>query len=335
MIIREISDERYGEVVGTHPGRTVFHTPAWLGVLSRAYGTRVRYLGLFDDGDLVGACPWLTTRVFGVRLHGGWLPKHSTPRLFPLFPPGTDVTVLAAFDAWVRQSRISHFQLCWPGTDPATPAGVRTEIWENHEIALACDVDSLTSLVQRKQRNRIRFAVRQGVKVHWVRDSSFPSTYRRLLASTWQERQGVAPNTPPDLFRDLLAQREELGLRVMAATHDRRVVAAIWLLCANGRCCYWDGASDYSYRMLNAAHLLQWEALRWCVRNSVRVYDMMGPVSSRKGITRFKTSLGATEVEYSMLYWQSPAMRTALAAYRWMMDSERKVVRGEPDSRAR
>ncbi len=147
---------------------------------------------------------------------------------------------------------------------------------------------------------------------------SFLPTYAGLMASTWQERQGLEPNAPSKLYASIFKQREVLKLKVMAATYQRRVIAAIWLLFRNDQCCYWDGASDQPYRRLNATHLLQWEAFRWCLKNDFKVYDMGGGATTgREGLVRFKRSLGARPVEYSNLYWQTNTMRLALAGYRW------------------
>jgi hypothetical protein len=319
MRIHEISESLYIETAENHPQHTIFHTASWLRGLSQAFGTRVKYLGLFENEDLIGVCPLLIKRLYGVTIQGSWLPQHSTPPLYPLIPSGRDAEIIHAFDAWVRENGLSHFQLCWRGIRTSLPPKVRVEIGEVQVVEVGSSCENLWKQIHPRQRNHIRFAVREGVMVHWVRDASFLPTYARLIASTWQERQGLKPNTPFGFYTSLFNQRHTLKLQVMAATYRGRVIAAIWLLHRNGQCCYWDGASDQTYRRLNATHLLQWEAFRWCLNNKIRVYDMGGGATAgREGIVRFKRSLGARPVEHSVLYWQTTTMRLALAGYRWI-----------------
>jgi CelD/BcsL family acetyltransferase involved in cellulose biosynthesis len=177
--------------------------------------------------------------------------------------------------------------------------------------------------------------VRQGVMVHWVHAASFLPTYARLLASTWQERQGLKHTTPFAFYARLFKQRDSLKLRVMAATYRGRVIAAIWLLHCNGQCCYWDGASEQAHRSLSATHLLQWEAFRWCLKNKIHVYDMGGgAITHREGLIRFKRSFGANPVKHSVLYWQTTSMRLALTGYRWVaLLRYRLKLRGLPAQR--
>ena len=163
----------------------------------------MKYLGLFEDEALIGVCPLFIKRVYGVTIQGGWLPRHGTPPVYPLIPLGRDEEIISAFDAWVRQNGLSHFQLCWGGTNIPLPPGVRAEIGENFEVDLSSSVENLWKQIHPRQRNHIRFAVRRGVKVHWICKESFLPTYAGLMASTWQERQGLEPNAPSKLYASI------------------------------------------------------------------------------------------------------------------------------------
>ena len=252
--IHEISESLYSEMVENDPQHTIFHTSLWLRGLGQAFGTRIKYLGLFEDEALIGVCPLFIKRIYGVTIHGGWLPQHSTRPLYPLIPSGRDTEIIHAFNSWVRQNGLSHFQLCWRGTNMPLPPRVRAEIGEIFEVKLGSSRENFWKQIHPSQRKRIRFALRQGVRVHWVHEESlksFLSTYARLIASTWQERQGLKPSTPFEFYTSLFKQREALNLRVMAATYQGQVIAAMWLLHRNGQCCAWDGALDQAHRRLS------------------------------------------------------------------------------------
>jgi hypothetical protein len=324
MVIREISVVDYSNFIERHPGRTVFHRVPWLELATRVYGSSIRYIGLFADGVLQGVCPVFVLRKFGFRLYGCPLPGHATPRLFPLIPDEKREDVLAAFDAWVKENRIRHFQLCWEDAAPQLPRGTRLEIQKNLEVPLGSTVEATWKQVRPRERSKIRNAVsRQGLRVHWIRDEAFLAEYQRLLQSTYTLRQGIRPNFPMDLYRELLKERKSLNLRMAAATQRGKTVAAVWILFDQGHCYFWDGASDYEQRKLSANHLLHWEMLRWCSERGFNVYDMVGfggrvktGRGARPGITQFKESLGARAVDYAVIYWQTRLMAVALAGYR-------------------
>ena len=324
MVIREISIAEYSNFIQHHPDRTVFHRVAWLEIAARVYGSSILYLGLFTNDALQGVCPVFVLRKFGFRLYGCPLPRHATPRLLPLIPDEKREEVLAAFDAWVKENRISHFQLCWKDTEARLPRGTCLEIHKNLEVPLGSTVEATWKLVRPKARNEIRYAAyRHGVRIHWIRDKAFLTEYQRLLQSTYTQRQGILPNFPLELYTKLLNKRESLNLRVVSATRRGRVVAAAWILFDNGRCYWWDGASDHEQRKLSANNLLQWEMLRWCTKRGFKVYDMVGfggrvkgGSGARPGITQFKESLGAYAVDYAVIYWQTGLMPVALACYR-------------------
>ena len=324
MVIREISVVEYSDFIQHHPDRTVFHRVAWLEITARVYGSSIRYLGLFANDTLQGVCPVFVLRKFGFRFYGCPLPGHATPRLLPLIPYDKREEALAAFDRWAKGNRLSHFQLCWKDPNARLPRGTRAEILKNLEVPLGRTVEFSWKHVRPKARNEIRYAAyRHGVRIHWIRDKAFLTEYQRLLKSTYTQRQGIAPNFPLELYEELLNKRGSLNLRVVSATRRGRVVAAAWILFDNGRCYWWDGASDHEQRKLSANNLLQWEMLRWCTKRGFNTYDMVGfggrvkrGRGARPGITQFKESLGARAVDYAVIYWQTALMAVALASYR-------------------
>jgi hypothetical protein len=324
MVIREVSVTDYSDFIQHYPDRTVFHRVTWLELVARVYGSSIHYLGLFDGDELQGVCPVFVLRKFMIRLYGCPLPGHATPRLLPLIPEDKREEALVAFDAWIKENHISHFQLCWKDTGVQLGKGARAEILKNLEVQLGLTVEATWKQVKPKARNEIRYAVhRHGVRIHWIHDEAFLTEYERLLESTYTQRQGIAPNFPSELYRELLKERESLNLRVVSATQRGKVVAAAWILFDKGRCYWWDGASDHEQRKLSANHLLQWEILRWCTKRGFKVYDMVGfggrvksGSGARPGITQFKESFGACAVDYTVLYWQKWILRLALTGYR-------------------
>ena len=154
MVIREIPVADYSDFIQHHPGRTVFHRVAWLEAAARVYGSTLRYLGLFAGDVLHGVCPVFVLRKFSFQLYGCPLPGHATPRLLPLIPDDKREEALAAFDGWVKENRIRHFQLCWGDTGAQLPKGTRAEILKNLEIPLGSTVDAAWKQVKPRERTK-------------------------------------------------------------------------------------------------------------------------------------------------------------------------------------
>ena len=322
MYITEISKVSYQQFIDTSKHSTVFHTTPWLDIISEVYGSTIRYLGVIAGDELLGAFPVMCKRVGFLTLHGSPLSKHATHISHPVLDDRIEST--AFFDAlqrWVNAQHLAFFQLAWTGPVPAQSARCRVESRATLVVPLEATLEEIWKRIKPEARNRIRRAVRAGIKLHWCQPSHFLQLYHDLLQSTYA-RQGITPNFPPILYTYLLQHRAHLPLKLITATLHGKLIAALWLLYDHTTCYFWDGASDQSYRKLSANHLLHWAVMRWAYKNKRVAYDLIGTGSrsgEREGLGRFKRNLGAFPLDYSMIYWTQGWVWFLLNVYRWYL----------------
>ena len=194
----------------------------------------------------------------------------------------------------------------------------QSEPLDNLELDLQPAIEETWKSLSELPRRCVRKAVRMGVRIHWRSSEAMLATQEELVSATY-DRQGIRPNIPQRLYRELLARRKDIGLRVLSATHSGKTVAAIWVLSDTRTCHYWDAASLEDARELNANHLQVWCLIRWAYRRGLKKLDFVGTSSggragTRPGIARFKRSMGGQPVEYRILYWYSPLMLVSRCA---------------------
>lgn len=320
--IGELDEAEYSAALGEFRQRTVFHCPDWLNCISRVYSVRVRYLAGFDGERLVALLPLFVQRKAGITLAGSPLPQLATPRLFPLTHGEITVPFLSAIRRWAMDNRLSYLQIAGPSGTKAQVDGWKIDVRETLTVDLQRDLQSLWAGLNQSAKSDVRKALRDGVTLHWRRSPDFiDQTYERFLQQTYG-RQGVRPNFPSRLYRELCRKLPSKHWRVLTASWRGRDIAAIWLLLDENTCYYWDGASAPEARQLRANHLLIWAAVRWCRRSSIATYDMIGGEASSgrggsgQGIGRFKKSLGGVPVRFPVFVWQRSWMAIALSLYR-------------------
>jgi len=307
MIVSYLDKETYKKFYQTK-NDAFFHSPEWHDILDNVYDVDMRYLGILKKGEIVAVQPVIAKRVWGLTIFGMPLPQISTP-VFPSPLVCTDKVdhseILVSIDHWVSVKNWKHLQLSWP-SGSCHLSHVSEEVRQLVEIDLQCSLLELWSQIKSEARNRIRYAVRNNIKVHLHPSDKFLDEYPRLLEHVYAVSQGIEPNTAPRIFDEVRKRISCLPLKIFTATHKDRVVAMIWIFYDKEACYYWEGAADGTGKRYAANNLLQWEVIRWAHKMGIKRYDMIGGSGrdgSRDGIVRYKLSLGAQVRECQMLYW--------------------------------
>lgn len=325
MFVKELTKAEYAKYLESYPDATVFHGIEWINIVSKTYKLNVKYLGFFENENVVvGVLPLFVRRFYGVKLFGAPLPQTGTPTLFPLFLVDESSAALLALTEWVKTRRISHLQICWKDPALVVPKGAYVEVRETLTISISNTLGELWKNFTATARNRLRKAVRSGVKVHWMTRAEFLDEYYELLESTYR-RQGLQPNFPRALYKALIETCLGRNLRILAATLNGQRISAVWILFDKQNCYFWDGASRQEHKKLAASNLLQWEVIRWGSKNRLKTYNLIGGLTTsgrggnRIGIGRFKRSLGGSPTEYAVVYWQQKWIYPAFRFYRFLL----------------
>ncbi len=326
---QEIERSRYVEFL-QQTKHSAFQRLEWLEMVEQVYPVRLFTLGHFIGETLVAVTPLIRRRMGFFELWG------SPMRQIPV-PPATSFCIpqergaeaWPALQQWTKQRGVAYLQVTLPpNVNVPLTHGLHLEKVENVEVDLQKPLEQLWKNVSQLPKRCVRGAVRNGVKIHWKRNQGVMDSQEALLEQTYT-RQGLVPNFPLEFYRSIFERKEQLGLRVLCATHGGQCVAVIWVITDRDCCYYWDAAALDAGRKLNANHLLVWSLIRWAKRKGYKKLDFVGAggrAGSKPGIKRFKLSMGGVETQYRVVFKMKPFMRLALQGYRLMNQVKTHVL---------
>jgi CelD/BcsL family acetyltransferase involved in cellulose biosynthesis len=304
LAVLEPGSGRWAEYVERDPAAVVFHHPAWMRLMSDAYGFRPFVLGLDDgDGGLAGGLP---VAEIGGRLSRGrrWVALPFSDHSPPLGLDGAPVAEMltaARVRAGVPKLEL-HAELDGPGTYPAAEA-VR------HVLQLQADADAVRRTFHKSQVQRgIKKAEKAGVTVRrGTTAADLTQVFYELHTGT-RRRLGV-PVQPRRFFEHLwdLILAPGLGFVLIAEAEGRPVASAVFL--AYGETViYKYGASESDAWGLRPNHAIFWDAIRWSCEAGYRRFDFGRSDLDHTSLRQFKSWWGSEEqpLRYSTLADEPP-----------------------------
>lgn len=306
-------DARWEALVSRHPDALVYHHPAWLAVIERAY--RYEVVGLAREGsggELRGILPLVLRRglITGRRLSS----MPHTPVAGPLAED--DASAAALLDAALARAR-GDSRLTLEIKAPRRLEGAPAELTEQPS-----DARYILELPERvedvrfgnsRNHGRIKWSVnkaaREGVAVRPAESVDDLRAWYRLYLETVRAH-GVPPRPyaffralwellrPRGLMRLLLAEREEAG--------GRRLVAGSVLLMAGQTVFYVFNGRRREDLALRPNDVIQWHAIHDACASGYRRYDMGRVEERQQGLAEFKGKWGA-EPQPLYLYSYPPS----------------------------
>jgi len=154
--------------------------------------------------------------------------------------------------------------------------------------------DELLAAMHASTRYHVRRAARDGVAIERAAgDASDRALFYRLLADTC--RRNGFPIHPPAYYDDLLRLFDD-DAALMMARHDDQIIAAALAVCFGDGAVYLHGGTSTERRGHGAAHLLQWELMRWARERGSHWYDFWGIATD--GLYQFKIGFGGEVIDY-------------------------------------
>jgi CelD/BcsL family acetyltransferase involved in cellulose biosynthesis len=308
-----LGDPRWLEFVEDAPDATVFHHPAWLGLLARRYRYPMSAVCVLDgDRRIVAGLPLarVESRLTGKRLvalpfsdacgpaHAPGAGGEATQALSEAIATerrrtGLDVEVRERMDGLARAHVVTRFL--------------------THALALEADPDAALAHAKGQARRDAAKARREGVVAERRRDRQALRDFYGLHLAT-RRRHGVP--TQPKGFILALEQLFARGLGfVIVARHEGRPIAAAVFMTFAGTLTYKYSASDPEFLRLRPNHLFMAEAIRHGCELGLDSVDFGRTDIHNKGLASFKRSWGATERElaYTYLADRPPASRDGVA----------------------
>ncbi|MDQ3854769.1 MAG: GNAT family N-acetyltransferase [Chloroflexota bacterium] len=309
------SDPRWEAFLNTRPDGLIYHHPAWLQVLEKAYGHTALGLACEDaDGQLQGILPLFHTRglLTGRRLSS--LPH--TPVAGPLGrdDQATAALVRAALEQ-VRGERGAQLQLKTPSAGlGGLVDGVLGVPWEaTYILELPQRPEELRfgdSRNHTRIKGKVNKAAKQGVRVRpaeterdlrvWyalyvdtMRWHIVPPRPYRFFEVAWQLLR------PRGLLRLLLAERHEAGQSQLLAGSIFLMFGQTVFYAFNGR--------RREALSLEPNDAIQWQAIHDACRDGFRRYDFGEVAENNQGLAAFKSKWGALPMRLYRYYY--PASR--------------------------
>ncbi|HID10602.1 MAG TPA: GNAT family N-acetyltransferase [Candidatus Latescibacteria bacterium] len=296
--LRELSRGGWDGYLERLPGATPFHTRDWLECLEEARNARWIPLGIFQGGELVGLFPTFQVRKHGIRFWASPLAGWATSYLGPLCPPNVLKEALRAFLKLGRDQGADYAEVLFhPGV--ALEAFPQVALRRTYILPLDGGRDSVWKGLKRECRNRVRKALKEGVWVEEVKDPGFIDVYWEMAEQMYSGLRRLPP-IPKDVFRWLWERLYPKGrLKLLAAEHLGRPVAAAFFLLYRDTAYFWDGVSKRETHPLAPNNLLHWTLIEQAVAEGFRRYDMLG--ANIPGVARFKATFGPHLVLYGSL----------------------------------
>ncbi len=281
------TDERWEEFVRRAGQATMFHHPAWLGLLADCYRYDFAASCLMDDGGrVVAGLPWsrIESRLTGRRLVA--LPFSDACQ--PLTDGASEEELARAVDAHRRETGLG-LEVRW---EMETLGDTVQRYWR-HTLALEADADAVAKRAKSSIRRGISKARKEGLKFERRTDAAALAAFYRLHMRT-RRYQGVP--TQPKRFIDGLGPLFERGHGFVALVTDGgEPIAAAVFLQLRGHLIYKYGASDRSALARRPNNLLFAEVIRWACEAGLRELDFGRTDLEQEGLKQFKRGWGADE----------------------------------------
>lgn len=223
--------------------------------------------------------------------YGGWLIEgEETGSLF------------RDYEKWcVKNGIISEFVRFHPVVKNHIPCGTFYEVVQLGEV-VHMDLGSpelIWENIISKNRNVIRKAIKNDVRIYNGRYPEIYETFRRIYNSTMDKDDAEAYYYfEPELYTSLLEDLPQ-NSQVFYAVKDGVVIAASVILTANGMMDYHLSGSLREYSSLAATNLLLYQAALWGAENGCKSFYLGGGVGSGEdSLFKFKRAFYKGELNH-------------------------------------
>jgi hypothetical protein len=315
MTVYEIDptrDERWDELLETHPQASIFHTRGWLEALRRTYGyVPVAFTTSPPECRLANGLPfcqissWLTGR----RLVSLPFSDHCAP----LVESSEQLNRLLAYlREKVALEKWSYIEL--RPTDPAVrcrhPAFGKSKFFFFHNLDLRPSLDEIFQNFHKDcVRRKIQRAAREGLVYEEGRSVGLLRMFYQLFLMT-RRRHGL-PAQPVAWFQNLIACLGE-RVKIRVASKNGQPVASIFTIRYKRALVYKYGCSDHRFNNLGGTQFLFWRAIQEARESQLSEFDMGRSDCDNPGLVAFKDRWGAARTE--LVYLRYPMRRSRLVS---------------------
>ena len=290
--IDPLTDDRWNELLKSHPRASVFHSIPWLKALQKTYGYQpIAYTTSPPETKLQNGIvfcridSWLT----GSRLVS--LPFSDS--CDPLINDQEDPKIFFnALEQEVQYQNWRYIEIRPAKSLELAKTSYRAiSSYVHFQIDLKPDIESLfRNLHKGSIQRKIRRAARDGIRYQEGSTESLLDFFYPLLVST--RRRHHVPPQPKKWFRNLMNCFGE-ALKIRIAFKGDRPIAGMLTIRYKDALTYKYGASDARFNKFGGVHLLYWEAIREAKNSGLRTFDLGRTDLDQPGLILFKNRWGA------------------------------------------
>lgn len=310
----------YGDLLSRAVFDSVYDTPEWMAVLAKSFPYyRPHYLSAYRGSTLSAVMPVVDVTRFGVHK------VLSLPLSYggPIFQAHDPEVAQALFEAFARKLDFvaSYKRVFLPFASPLEADadvllrhGFTRSRFDRSVVDLSSgDTDFLWRHgVDKKERNAVRKAEKNGVSVHPLGPDEFDAVWD--LVTRTAKRLGVAPDRREfleNVFRDLSPKGR---CAWFGAFHDGTLLAVTSFFYYRKSAVYFVNASDPASWRLAPNSLLLWHALQEAVHRGCTFADLGTATQDYPGLRKFKQSFGGKPAPCLSFYKSSLAFDAAMKA---------------------
>lgn len=317
-------DERWNDLICSHPSANIFHHPKWSKVIADSYGYRPFVVAVLDEAKEIGAalpCMELNSHLTGRR----WVSLPFTDHCVPLVRNPAALDFLTESLASLAGTKtVPSIELRGPmSRHPALhPRGGQVL----HILLLNARSEQVRQRFHTSHRRNIKTAEKRGVRIEWGTNRAHLEEFYRLHLET-RRRQGI-PIQPWSFFDLLWRELIQPGCGfVLLAYKEKECLAAAVFLHWQQTLTYKYGASSRAGLGLRPNDLLFWSAIRWGCENGFTFFDLGKSDVENKGLRAFKSGWGADETPLNYYQLSCAPNRSLQSQLMPIMES---VIRHSP-----
>ena len=197
-------------------------------------------------------------------------------------------------NAFSHSRRAEVFQLAFSRFDQRS--GTNGKNYRTFVLDLSPSIEDLRRQLDRKWRNRLSAAERNGLRIVEGESTREYDTFSNLYSQMW-ERKRFQTTVSTELFRrvqEYLPANQRM--RILICKHGEEPVAGLVCSAIGNSAIYLLGATNENGMKLKAAYLLQWTMIQWLKDRRIRYYDLGGinPIAN-PGVHHFKKGFNGAE----------------------------------------
>lgn len=252
-------------------------------VMKRDVAVDERFKGVIEEGNYYDF-----STPYG---YGGWI-----------IEGGESAALFASYEKWLRKNRIIcefvRFHPIVKNHDACKSFYDVIQLGEVVHMDLNSPEDIWNNITS-KNRNMIRKAVKNGVKIYNGRFPEIYERFRTIYNETMNKDEAEEYYYfSPDFYRSVLEDLPQ-NAQVFWAEKEQQVIAASIMLSANGRMNYHLSGSLQKFNSLAPSNLLLYKAALWGEANGLRSLYLGGGVgSSEDSLFKFKRAFFKGELNH-------------------------------------